>query len=165
MSGRRDAERTTIAQATALAEVARFPEMNPGPVLRVEGDDGTVILANVAARKVFGDELVGRRWHDICPGITEAIWQRVREAVEPLYVDARIGERDYVFAHRRDHTSSLVFIFGSDITRQKDAERMLAEVARFPEMNPGPVLRCELDSKVILANAAARTGRRPATRS
>jgi signal transduction histidine kinase len=156
MSGRRDVERKMIAQATALAEVARFPEMNPGPVLRVEGDEGTVILANAAARKVFGDELVGQRWHDICPGINPAIWQRVLDAVEPLYVDARIGERDYVFAHRRDHTSSLVFIFGSDITRQKDAERMLAEVARFPEMNPGPVLRCELDSKVILANAAAR---------
>jgi hypothetical protein len=54
MSGRRDAERTTIAQATALAEVARFPEMNPGPVLRVQGDEGTVLLANEAARKVFG---------------------------------------------------------------------------------------------------------------
>ena len=40
--------------------------MNPGPVLRVELGEGTVILANEAARKVFGDQLVGRRWHDIC---------------------------------------------------------------------------------------------------
>ncbi len=156
MSERGEAERNLIAQANALAEVARFPEMNPGPVLRVELDDGTVILANEAARNVFGKELVGRRWHDICPGIDDATWQRVHDAIEPLYVDARIGERDFVFAHRRDHSSSVVFIFGSDITRQKEAERMLAEVARFPEMNPGPVLRCELDSKVILANAAAR---------
>jgi hypothetical protein len=69
MSERRDAERKLIAQATALAEVARFPEMNPGPVLRVELHAGTVILANEAARNVFGDELVGRRWHHICPGV------------------------------------------------------------------------------------------------
>ncbi len=155
MGERRGAERELIEQAAALAEFARFPEMNPGPVLRLDLL-GTVILANEAARIEFGDQLVGRFWRDICPGIDKALWQRVLDAVEPIYIDARMGDRDYVFAHRRDHASSFVFIFGSDITRQKEAERMLAEVARFPEMNPGPVLRCELDSKVILANAAAR---------
>ena len=43
-----------------LAEVARFPEMNPAPVLRFDRS-GNVVLANVAALKLFGTEdLVGR---------------------------------------------------------------------------------------------------------
>ncbi|MEA2682484.1 MAG: hypothetical protein QOK05_812 [Chloroflexota bacterium] len=152
---RGDADRRLVEEAAALAEVARFPEMNPGPVLRAEFS-GTVVLANEAARRVFGDQLVGRRWHDICPGMDDQAWGRVMVATEPTYVETRIAEHDYLFAHRTDPASGLVFIFGNDVTRQKEAERALAEVARFPEMNPGPVLRCELDSTIILANAAAR---------
>jgi signal transduction histidine kinase len=149
------AERTLADQAAELAELARFPEMNPGPVVRVELD-GTVIMANAAARSAFGEDLVGRRWQEVGSGVDVETWHHAIEATEPVYFEARIGERDYVFAHRRDHHSNLVFVFGGDITPQKAAERELAEVARFPEMNPGPVLRCQLDSVVVLANSAAR---------
>ena len=150
-----EAQLKLTEQAATLAEVARFPEMNPGPVVRADLD-GTVILANAAARQVFGEELVGRRWQELCTDVDEATWKQVLAAQEPVYVEARIGEHHYAFAHRRDHASNLVFIFGGDITRQKEAEHQLAEVARFPEMNPGPVVRTQLDGTIVLANAAAR---------
>jgi hypothetical protein len=114
MSGRRDAERTTLAQSTALAEVARFPEMNRGPALRVQGDQGTVLLANESARKVSGDELVGRGWHNICPGI-------------PL-----LG----AIARAASCSSSAAILRAN-----RTPNGCFAEVAGFPEMNPGPVLR------------------------
>ncbi|MDP9326533.1 MAG: hypothetical protein M3O87_08395, partial [Candidatus Dormibacteraeota bacterium] len=81
----RQAELRLAEQAAELAELARFPEMNPGPVLRVELD-GTVIMANTAARQVFGEALVGLRWHDVCPSVDDGTWQRAIEATEPVYL-------------------------------------------------------------------------------
>ncbi|MEA2645152.1 MAG: hypothetical protein QOE92_235 [Chloroflexota bacterium] len=155
-TGRVQARRMLDEQAASVAEQARFPEMNPGPVLRLRLD-GSIILANAAAREVFGDELLGRRWQDIGPHMDDGFWDTVLSADDIHYLEADLSDRAFSFAHRRDLAGELVFVYGADITRQKDAERMLAEVARFPEMNPGPVVRCELDTRIILANAAARS--------
>jgi signal transduction histidine kinase len=113
-----------------LAEVARFPEMNPGPVLRMN-TGAEVLLANAAARGVFGEELVGRNWRQLCPGIDEAAWRRVLEASGPVQLEARIGDRDYVFAHRHDPHTQLVFVFGADVTPQKQAEHALRQTEKM----------------------------------
>src|SRR5204863_6948508 len=42
-------------------------------------------------------------------------------------IEARLGNRDFVFSHRRDAKSHLVFVFGSDLTKQKQAERALRQ--------------------------------------
>ena len=62
--------------------------MNPGPVLRCELDS-KVILANAAARQVFGNELVGLRWRDCVAGIDNAMWNRIMQGTEPIYLEAR----------------------------------------------------------------------------
>jgi signal transduction histidine kinase len=126
ITARRRDERLLAEQAAALAEIARFPEMNPGPVLRMDLD-ANVLLANAAARGVFGGDLIGRYWRDLCPGIDEPIWQRVLDASGPVPLEARIGDREYVFAHRHDPVTRLVFVFGADITAQKQAERALRQ--------------------------------------
>ena len=109
-----------------LAEVARFPDMNPGPVLRL-GLDGVVLLANVAAREVFGAELADRCWLDLCPGMDPDVWRGVLEAAEPVLFAARIGNREYVFTHRREAGGELVFVFGADVTQEKQSERALRQ--------------------------------------
>jgi len=123
ISERRRNEELVAEQAAALAEVARFPDMNPGPVLRVNLE-GIVRLANKAARGVFGAELVGCRWQEVCPDIGAA-WPRILEATEPVGLERRLGDREYVFTHRRDIEGDQVFIFGTDITSQKRAEDAL----------------------------------------
>ncbi|NIT13419.1 MAG: PAS domain S-box protein [Candidatus Dadabacteria bacterium] len=44
---------------------------------------------------------------------------------EGFVLEARIAEKDYLFTHRRDFEADLVFIFGSEITKQKEAEQMV----------------------------------------
>jgi signal transduction histidine kinase len=130
VTARRREEQLVAAQAARLAEVARFPEMNPGPVLRM-GPDAKLLMANAAARKVFGEELIGCDWRDLCPGIETSWWMEVLDADDVRFHEARIGERAFVFAHRFDPASQLMFVFGADVTAQKTAERALRQSERM----------------------------------
>lgn len=146
-----------------VARLAEFPEMNPGPACRLD-PDGTVVLANAAASRLFEeDALVGSRWHDLVTGIDEVVWASVLASTEPLAVESEVGDVVVLFTYVSRDSGETVFVFGADITARRRAElqaetqaAQLAEVARFPDMNPGPVLRLDLDATVLLANAAAR---------
>jgi len=48
------------------AELARFPEMNPGPVLQAD-PEGNIIMSNSAARELFDSRLQSCCWQDIRP--------------------------------------------------------------------------------------------------
>src|SRR5262245_61595530 len=120
------AARFEADQAQRLAAMARFPEMNPGPVVRTD-PDGIVLLANQAARDVFGSDFLGRSWRQLCPAAHDAFWAQVLGSPAVIRLEARLGDREFVFAHRYDMVARLVFIFGSDVTGQKRAERALAQ--------------------------------------
>ena len=138
-----------------LAERARFPAMNPGPVARLSAE-GTVVRANPAASHLFGMEsLAGLSWLDLCPGFDEALWDRIAGGSELVQHEAEVGDRCYSFTLRHEPVANQVFVYGSDITELKAAERALAELARFPDMNPGPVCRLDHQGRVLLANRAA----------
>ena len=131
ITARREDEKLLAQQAAELAEQARFPEMNPGPVLRL-GFDATVVLANAAARAIFGAALVGRAWPEMCPTVLAGtFWQDVVTNDEVYRLEARAGGRDFVFAHRRDPRTRLVFVFGADVTAQKQAEQALRQAERM----------------------------------
>jgi len=139
-----------------LAELAEFPEMNPGPVCRLDAE-GRIVRTNQAASKLFGEtDLQGSEWRTICPGITPGMWKRILTAKEPLQHEADFGGQCVLFTHVRSRSGETIFAFGTDVTSLRKVERQLAEVARFPEMNPGPVLRVGLHGTVLLANQAAR---------
>jgi PAS domain S-box-containing protein len=150
-----------IELSARVAEMARFPDMNPGPVLRFD-QAGHVILANQAARSVFhGDKLVGRSWIDVCSEMDDQRWQELLAQGE-VSVEVLIGPKSFVFAHVVDVETGAVFAFGSDVTSIRETDRLLdeqseqlAEFARLPDMNPGPVFKLDADSTILLANRAA----------
>jgi signal transduction histidine kinase len=122
---RRRAEHKLAEQAGELAELARFPDMNPGPVLRIDLE-GNVLLANRAAQQVFGERVVNGRWPELYPAAAR-LWDTILKAPEPVQVEARLGQRDYVFAHRMDPRTSLVFVYGNDVTEQRQTEHALRQ--------------------------------------
>jgi signal transduction histidine kinase len=140
-----------------LVKVAQFPHYNPGPVLRLD-TNGLVLLANRAALALFdGVEVVGRSWLELCPGMNPTSWALALSAVEaPFGLEAEFEGRAFALNHVRAPGADLVFVFGTDVTERRSAEQELREVARFPDMNPGPVLRMDLDSSVLLSNVAAQ---------
>jgi signal transduction histidine kinase len=148
-----DAEALTRLQA----EMAEFPDMNPAPVFRLD-PAGKVLLANRAARLVFGrDDLEGLNWIGVCPDMTADLWARVVGEATPPQHEAEIGAQRLLFTHVRGAGGRYFFAFGADVTAQRRDEKLLAIQARFPDMNPGPVLRLDLAAKILVANKAART--------
>lgn len=124
------AEKKLEEQKAVIAEIARFPDMNPGPVLRMD-IEATILLSNVAATNVFGEDLLRRCWKDVCPGMNEQLWKHVLLSASVVPVEARLGDRDFVFNHRRDFQTDLVFVFGTDVTLQKSAERTLRQTEKM----------------------------------
>src|SRR5438132_1415989 len=106
-------------QIPGLEQLAELPEMNPGPVLRMDLE-ANVLLANAAARTVFGAELVGWCWRDVCPGVDEPFWRGLLETTEVVPLEARIGEGEFVFAHRYDPQSGLVFVSSAPISPRRN---------------------------------------------
>ncbi len=146
-----------------LSDLAKFPEMNPGAVCRMD-KSGTIVLANKAARKLFGSEkIIGQNWKDICPGFNERLWDEIARSVAPLKHERQISECIVLFTFLRPDESDFVFAYGNDVTAFRQAEselaeqtRVVKEIARFPDMNPGPVLRMDFEGIILLANAAAQ---------
>lgn len=145
-----------------LEQAARFPDMNPGPVLRIDYD-GTILLSNIAARSILGDDLKGKNWVEMNPDLNDELWEEIINNEKVSYVECAIGDKFYRFDHKTDPDFKLVFVFGSDITINKENARkleeqkaLIEEIARFPDMNPGPVLRTDFEGNILLSNAAAK---------
>ena len=119
--------------------MARFPDMNPGPVLRMDLR-GKIILSNIASREIFGENITGKSWLRICPGLTGDQWKKMLHSEKIVPFETRIGERDFVFTHRHDVSSGLVFVYGTDVTQQKLTEKQLRhseKMASLGEMTAG----------------------------
>lgn len=123
-------ERLLAEQQAELGQVARFFEMNPGPVLRTDLR-GSVLIANAVARQVFGSALVGQNWCETCPGIDAPTWQRMLDSSEAVRIEAQVGAERFVFAHRRDTSDEMMFVFGSNVTGQRRAERQMRQAEKM----------------------------------
>ena len=145
-----------------LQMIRDFFEKNPGPVLHLS-PEGTILYANPVAGSLFtGNELIGNSWLAICPGLDKGNWSSLGEKMTSLRIEAEIRGTIFLFSHVWTKPDGDVLVTGTDITRQKEIEKKLeeqkatiSEMARFPDMNPGPVIRMDLQGNILLSNEAA----------
>src|SRR5947209_5532806 len=110
-------------QIPGLEQLAELPEKNPGPVGRL-APDGTVMLANAAARRFFDQgDLVGRSWVELCPGMNAALWERIATEGDSAKLEAQIGDATIAFTHVRSESGDVVFFYGADVTQLRRDER------------------------------------------
>ena len=110
-----------------LHEMALFPEMNPGPVLRLD-NRGAVLLANRAARELFvGKDLLGQSWTELCLGIGDALIDQVLRDGVVVGHESQIAGRHILFTHTPGISGEQVFVYGADLTDLKEAEQALQQ--------------------------------------
>lgn len=109
--------------------MARFPEMNPAPVVRL-ALDGTVLVVNPAAQELFeGQRLVGQPWQQVLsPDVDTA--DALRDAEIGFQREVKIGNACFLFTYRAYPEAGYVDIYGADITKLKKAEELLRQRAR-----------------------------------
>jgi len=138
-----------------LANLALFPEQNPNPVIEL-GLDGKVSYMNPATRNRFPDMGEKGIEHDLFGKIRPQVTAFKNDQIQHFNCEITVGETIYeqkVFAIPE---SNLLRVYSSDITKQKETEKRLANLALFPEQNPNPVIELMLDGKVSYQNPAAR---------
>ena len=128
-----------------------FPDQNPNPVLRLEGD-GRLSYANAAAEPLVtawgvhvGDELPR--------AVTDAI-RAAAAATPPDRVEVEVDRQTFAVLPIYVPDLGAFNLYGTDITGAKVVER-------FPGRNPNPVLRMTPDGHLWYANDASA----PITRS
>jgi class 3 adenylate cyclase len=135
---------------TASRVVAKFPDQNPNPVLRMDTHE-TLIYANAASAPITS--ALGAAPGDPVPAdLLRAIRLRLSgESAEPIELsgDGRSFEITPVPIPEFGFTN----LYGTDITA-------LHAINKFPDQNPNPVLRISREGVLTYANPASELVRR-----
>jgi signal transduction histidine kinase len=136
-----------------VAEMARLPDRNPEPVLRFKGD-GTLVYFNPAAIRLVTDLDLAIDAPAPADWIEQFALARRRE--DAISMDVEAGERTYVLTVAPVAGANKFNLYGRDVTELKEAEQVVAALAKLPEQNPGPVLRFGSGFDFQYANPAAQ---------
>jgi class 3 adenylate cyclase len=126
-----------------ISAINRFPDDNPNPVMRVDGE-GRLIYANPASRgplEALGVRSGGRLGADDLARIAAAAEARG-------FIEVVAEARTYALWPVEIAELGFINIYGVDVT----AERA---IVKFPDQNPNPVFRTDASGVLIYANPAS----------
>lgn len=144
--------------AKQIASLARFPEENPNPVLRISSD-GALLYSNLAA-----SELLEQRLHTDKQKISDE-WI---EIIKNVYTSNRSLEQDFILQNTKTFhfvftpvkDSDYVNVYGLDISERKkeESERNRLEKLFEAMFNniPDAVIITDKDHKIQLANKGVK---------
>lgn len=139
-----------------INSMALFARYNPAPVMRFN-NKGIIIEANPAAKKVFRTEsLVNEEIYTHIHEIANLEIENIINQDNETSLILKINNCYYHFVIKGVSELSLCHIYGTDITNQKEAEKINESMALFARLNPEPVFRFNKDFLVVNANPAAR---------
>ncbi len=126
-----------------ISAINRFPDDNPNPVMRVDGD-GHLIYANPASAGVlaaFG-VAVGER-------LSDADQARLAAAAPGHgFVELVADNRTYALWPVPIPDLGFTNLYGKDVTADR-------AIVKFPDQNPNPVFRIDWDGHLVYANPAS----------
>jgi PAS domain S-box-containing protein len=112
----------------ALAEMAMFADLNPGPVLKID-KGGTIVLANPAARALFKDqELNGKLWNSACRGSDLDACRGVVDERQVVQEEVQFDGKTVLFSLRCSCETGHIYVYGADITELKRSEQALRRI-------------------------------------
>jgi len=134
-------------------ELARLPEENPNPVLRVT-EEGAVLYANKAALTLEGllDGADKKR-------VNDDLLRVIRTTAEAHIIGKathETAEQSYAFSIIPVAGEPYLNLFGHDVTGEVSARREALDLANLRKDDPSPTLRVSETGEVLYANQAAQ---------
>ena len=136
-----------------MADLAKFPQENPHPVLRTTFD-GRLLYANDAALAVNG-LLIGRNRNRLTRRLAKHL-DKVERVAAHGEVDLDNGEQINSFFLAPVAGADYVNWYGRDVTNERRTNQRNVDLAKLLEENPNPVLRVTPDGSVLGKNDATR---------
>ncbi len=136
-------EGAALLTGEQISAINRFPDDNPNPVLRVDGD-GHLIYANPASAGVLAAMgiAVGQ------PLPPDDLARLIAVAPTNGFIEVTADSRTYAIWPVAIPDMGFTNLYGRDVT----AERA---IVKFPDENPNPVLRLDWDGRLAYANPAS----------
>ena len=139
-----------------LQALARFPKLNPSPVIRFD-KQGLISSSNTAANTLFELETIeGKNIVDLFESVTlESIIECIDESHNTNHIE-KIGSKTFKVNVRGISDLSSCQIYATDITEIESSKEKLHSYALFAKLNPEPVMRFDYKGTIIDANPAAK---------
>ena len=144
--GRRASDEDIVLLERQVELINRFPDQNPNPVMRMS-DDGVLRYANRSSQPIL--EAIGARVGEPVPEPWLGRLSGSAARAEPDPVEIQCERRTFEVLAVRVPEFGFTNLYGTDVT----AARV---VARFPDRNPHPVFRVDIDGRLIYANEASQ---------
>lgn len=132
-----------------LQSLARFPQENPHPVLRLSRE-GQVVYSNQSGKKIL-DYWKNKEGSQFPEQIQKIVDSSIKNNLSKNF-EVDTGKNITNLFLTPIPEMGYANIYGRDITELKKLENELQSLARFPQENPNPVLRLSKTGKVIYAN-------------
>jgi len=135
--------------ADEIRSLARFPDENPHPVLRLS-NDGAILYANAPSGALLEhwDTRVGG---PAPPDVVAALEHAIAEG-RPERIEASVEGCIYAISVAPIAAAGYANLYCQDITDQRAAEQRVADLAKFPDENPNPVMRISATGNILYAN-------------
>jgi PAS domain S-box-containing protein len=153
---RQSGDGRSSGEASRLKALARFPEENPNPILRVTRR-GDVLYANPAACTV--DELFANAQGEGFSHLAPALMTTLRDAVDSggrAEVELTSGGRDFSLVFTPIAAETYINIYGRDITIRKrtiaDLERVQSWLKAIAEHSPALIGLKDCDGRYLFVN-------------
>ena len=137
--------------ADDLEGLARLPEESTSPVIRLD-PEGNTLYANKFSRTLH--QLVSPKTGKVDPDLVKTAiecYKKDKDKRIDYPVDDAVFELAVVPVHEFEYTN----IYGRDVTETRAAVKQAADVAKFPNENPNPVMRAKAGGNVLFCNHAS----------
>ncbi|MDY6800329.1 MAG: nitrate/nitrite transporter NrtS [Bacteroidota bacterium] len=138
-----------------LKSFALFARHNPDFVMRFDADL-SVIEANPAATAILkAENVIGQSAADLIPELKEINIDSLIENNRQKSIRINVDQDYFNLVVKGIKELNLIHVYGSNITEQAKAEKVIESMALFARLNPEPVFRFDSEFTVIDANPAA----------
>ncbi|MEC7984150.1 MAG: adenylate/guanylate cyclase domain-containing protein [Myxococcota bacterium] len=127
---------------TAMKAITKFPDQNPNPVLKTDSN-GIFLYANAAGKEIL------RAWSIfIGESAPSDMVERTKNPSDDA-LEMPVGNKTFSFHIVPVPEFDFVNIYGTDVTAMK-------AITKFPDQNPNPVLKTNMQGIFLYANAAGK---------